>query len=271
MRTLRVLTLNLWNDAGDVERRMEAALMATRTLGVDLIGLQEVREAPGGLRQAERFARAIGGTMEFAAADPHSPRGPVGNAIVSRLPISHASSIALPSPDDDPRVALAAEVATPAGPMAFISTHLSYRPEQSPVRERQVLALDQFARDRRRALPTVMCGDFNTSPDSDAIRFLTGRASLDGRGTYWRDTFARVRPHEDGYTWSAHNPHVVRHIERNRRIDYIFIGPLSDDGRGAVIEARVELSRQESNGEFPSDHFGVFAEIALDPIDEPHW
>ena len=30
-----------------------------------------------------------------------------------------------------------------------------------------------------------------------------------------------MRPHSDGYTWSARNPQVVRHVERNRRIDVL--------------------------------------------------
>lgn len=270
MRTLRVLTINLWHDAGDVARRMDAALAATRALDVDVIGLQEVRQSPTGLRQADLFARLLGGRAEFAAADPDSLRGPVGNAVVSRLPLSAPATLRLPSPEGDPRVALAVDVQTPAGPLRFLTTHLSYPPEQSPLREQQVLALDAFARAGKRALPSVMTGDFNASPDTDAVRFLTGRASLEGCGTYWRDSFARVRPHEDGYTWSARNPHVVRHIERNRRIDYVFVGPLGEDSRGAILDARVVLDQCEESGEFPSDHFGVFAEVALDPVDTPH-
>jgi endonuclease/exonuclease/phosphatase family metal-dependent hydrolase len=269
VRTLRVLTLNLWNDQGAYARRMESAITAIRLLEVDVIALQEVREAPGHVAQASEFARALGGSAAFGVADPASRDGPIGNAVISRLPMRHLGVTLLPSPPGDPRAALAVEVETAAGALAFVSTHLSWQLEASPVRERQVVALDQFAHQHERSLPTVMCGDFNATPNSDAIRFLCGRKSLEGRGTYWRDAFHRIHPHEDGYTWSAHNPQVKRHVERNRRIDFVFVGPLGDDGRGAILDSRVVLDQPDKEGVYPSDHFAVFAEMALDPVEAP--
>jgi endonuclease/exonuclease/phosphatase family metal-dependent hydrolase len=267
--TLRVLTLNIWGDHGDWQRRMDTAIAEAKALRLDIIGLQEVREVQGGLRQAELFARAIGGHYQFAAADTESPGGPIGNAVVSRLPLSNPASIPLPAPRGDHRVALAVDVETPRGKVAFISTHTSWELEASVVREQQVVALDAFARGRHLELPSVMVGDFNATPDADSIRFLTGRKSLTGQSTYWRDAFARVRPHSDGYTWSARNPQVARHVERNRRIDYVFVGPLAVDGRGAILDARVALDVPSPDGVFGSDHFAVYAEIALDPVEGP--
>src|SRR5437762_979979 len=117
-RTLRVLTLNLWHDSGDVHRRMEVAIAEAKALKLDVIGLQEVREAEA-LRQAEAFAKAIDGHYEFGVADPESPGGPIGNAVVSRLPLKHAATIPLPTPRGDHRVALAVDIETPVGRLAF--------------------------------------------------------------------------------------------------------------------------------------------------------
>src|SRR4051794_40349012 len=124
-RTLRVLTLNLWHDSGDVHRRMEVALAEAKALKLDVIGLQEVRERDG-MRQAEMFAKAIDGRYEFGVADPESEGGPIGNAIVSRLPMRNPATIPLPTPRGDYRVALAADIETPVGRLAFISTHISW-------------------------------------------------------------------------------------------------------------------------------------------------
>jgi endonuclease/exonuclease/phosphatase family metal-dependent hydrolase len=267
--TLRVMSLNLWNDRGDVTQRLQAALAAIKLLDVDAIGLQEVREAHGGLRQAQQIAAALDAKSIFAAADARSPSGAIGNAVVSRLPMRLLGETMLPADGRDPRVAVAVELQTRYGAFCFVTTHLTWEMEASPIRERQVVALDAFARPFARSLPSVMTGDFNASPDADAIRFLTGRKSLDGQGTYWRDAWARIHPHDDGYTWSARNPQVVRLVERNRRIDYIFVGPLADDGRGAIVDARVVLDQPDKDGVFPSDHFAVFAEIALEPVEEP--
>src|SRR5213080_3428400 len=102
-RTLRVLTLNLWHDSGDVNRRMEVAIAEAKALKLDVIGLQEVREATG-LKQAEMFAKAIDGRYEFGVADPDSEGGPIGNAVVSRMPLKNGATIPLPTPRGDHRV-----------------------------------------------------------------------------------------------------------------------------------------------------------------------
>src|SRR4051812_20088598 len=109
-QTLRVLTLNLWGDNGEHLRRMETAIAEAKALRLDLIGLQEVRQARGRLTQAEEFARAIGGHYEFAAADPDSPGGPIGNAVVSRFPLSRPEHMKMPAPTGDHRCALAVDV-----------------------------------------------------------------------------------------------------------------------------------------------------------------
>jgi endonuclease/exonuclease/phosphatase family metal-dependent hydrolase len=268
VRSIRIVTINMWNDAGDSDQRMEVLVPALVALQPQIVGLQEVRQGASGARQAEMIARALGADHRFAAVDPHSPRGPIGNAVVSKLPIGDSSTLVLPGPPGDPRNALRCEIETPAGRMPFITTHLSWELDAAPVREQQVVALDEFARARPGPLPAVMTGDFNCTPDSLVHQFLTGRASLVGRGTYWRDAYQRRHPHSDGYTWAARNPFVARNVERDRRIDYVFVGPLREGGPGAILHARVVLDLAGLAGSYPSDHFGVFAEIALVPVDD---
>src|SRR5262249_46080541 len=123
---LRVLTLNLWNRSGDIERRMDVALAGVPSLQPRLLGLHEGIEGPGGRPHAGAFPRAGGGDFRSPAADPDSPGGPIGNAVVSRLPIGASASVRLPGPEHDPRVALAVEVTTPLGPLCYLSTHLSW-------------------------------------------------------------------------------------------------------------------------------------------------
>jgi endonuclease/exonuclease/phosphatase family metal-dependent hydrolase len=224
-----------------------------------------VREGPQ-LRQAQRIAAALGAEYRFAAVDETSPRGPIGNAVISRLPILSHSVLTLPAPADHPRNALRCELETPAGRLSFITTHLAWELDAAPTREAQVVALDAFAKKDPGPIPTVLTGDFNCTPDSDVHRFLTGRASLGGRGTYWRDAYQRRHPHSDGFTWSARNHYVARSVERNRRIDFIFVGPMTDDGPGAILHARVVLDLPGADEVYGSDHFGVFAEIAAVPV-----
>jgi endonuclease/exonuclease/phosphatase family metal-dependent hydrolase len=152
--------------------------------------------------------------------------------------------------------------------LPFVATHLSWEMWQAPRREKQVVALDEFVHENPGDLPVVIGGDFNTSPDSAAIMFLTGKMSLQGRGTYYRDAWQRRHPFERGATWSDKNPYTVRWIERNRRLDYLFVGQIRDDGWGAILDCRVVLDMPGPDGTFASDHFGVYAEIGLAPPEE---
>jgi endonuclease/exonuclease/phosphatase family metal-dependent hydrolase len=266
MQSIRIVTLNLWNGQRGVERRMEVLIPQLVALQPHIVTLQEVVEKPGGIMQGHIIAEALRGHYRFGVVDPHSPGGPIGNAIVSRLPITNEQHLQLPGPPNDLRGAIRCDVTTPAGRVAIVTTHLSWELDRPQAREEQVLVLDQFARQNPGPIPTVMTGDFNCTPDALVHQFLTGRSSLHGKGTYWRDAFDRRHPHSDGFTWSARNPYVARSVERNRRVDYVFVGSMKDEGPGAILHARVVLDLPGADEVYPSDHFGIFMEMALSPV-----
>jgi endonuclease/exonuclease/phosphatase family metal-dependent hydrolase len=264
--SIRIVTLNLWNGQRGAERRMEVLLPQLCALQPHVVTLQEVLESPHGLMQGRRIAEALDGQYRFGCVDPESAGGPIGNAIVSRLPIVGESRLVLPSPPRDKRGALRCELQTPRGRVSVVTTHLTWELDAPHVREQQVLALDEFARVNAGEIPTLLTGDFNCTPDALVHRFLTGRDSLQNRGTYWRDAYQRRHPHSDGFTWSARNPYVARSVERNRRVDFIFVGGMKDEGPGAILHSRVVLDLPGTDDIYPSDHFGVFAEVALVPV-----
>jgi endonuclease/exonuclease/phosphatase family metal-dependent hydrolase len=267
VKSLRIVTLNLWNGQRGVEHRMEILVPQLLALHPHVITLQEVLEKPGGMMQARMIADALRGEYRFGVVDAESTGGPIGNAIVSRLPIRGESRLMLPGPVGDRRGALRCEIETAAGRVSVVTTHLTWELDAPQHREEQILVLDRFAKERAGEIPTLLTGDLNCTPDSLVHQFLTGRASLQGRGTYWRDAFQRRHPHSDGFTWSARNPYVARSVERDRRVDYIYIGPMKDDGPGAVLHSRVVLDLPGPDGTFASDHFGVFADIALEQVE----
>jgi endonuclease/exonuclease/phosphatase family metal-dependent hydrolase len=268
MRAVRIVTLNIWNNSGNPDARFEVLIPQLIALQPQLVALQEVREVTGGRNQAEMIAKALRADWRFAVADADSPGGPIGNAILSRMPILSESVLPLPSERfNDRRNALRCDIQTPSGRLPFVSTHLSWELDGAPEREQQIVLLDEWAKRDPSELPAIICGDFNCTPESLVHQFLTGRASLLGRGTYWRDAYQRRHPHSDGFTWSARNPYVARSIERNRRLDYVFVGPMRDGGPGAVLHSRVVLDLPNGEEVFASDHFGVFVEVALIPVE----
>jgi endonuclease/exonuclease/phosphatase family metal-dependent hydrolase len=267
-RTIRVVTLNLWSASSDVERRIGLAIHGLKALSPDIVTLQEVvGETATFENHAALIARALDARWHFDPVGPRPDQPQVGNAIVSRFPIESHGSILLPSPPGDPRRALMCHVKTPYGVLPILSTHLSWEMWHAEWREKQVVVLDEFVRAKPAELPPIIGGDFNTAPDSAAIMFLTGRMSLLGRSTYYRDCWQRHHPFERGATWSTKNPYTVRWIERNRRLDYLFVGQIRDDGWGAVIDSRVIFDIPGPDGIFPSDHFGVYAEIGEAPAE----
>jgi endonuclease/exonuclease/phosphatase family metal-dependent hydrolase len=267
VRPVRVVSLNLWNDRPDAARRIQVAIDGLRGLQPDVIGLQEVVSSES-FDQAQQIAGALEMGFFYDPVDQRRIGGALGNAIVSRFPILATDSAPLPGPPEDPRRVAHAQVETPNGRLPFFTCHTSWEMWLSPRREAQVVAVDEFVHAHPGDLPPILTGDFNASPDTSAIRFLTGRTSLLGRGTYYRDAFARRRPHSDGHTWSDRNPYAVRWIERNRRLDYIFVGQMTATGWGAILDARVVLDLPGPDGTFASDHFGVYAEIGLAPAEE---
>jgi endonuclease/exonuclease/phosphatase family metal-dependent hydrolase len=263
---LRFLTLNLWGFEPPLERRMELVAGSLASLDPDVVGLQEVREAPGRPNQAEALAVPAGYQFVFAPAVAFGG-GHEGLALLSRHPIAEHATLELPHADPgERRILLSARLTTPAGDLWVHTTHLNYRLQHGRQREDQVQAIDASV-SARQAVPQVLMGDFNARPESDEMRFLRGLATLGDRRTHYQDAWERVHPGEPGWTWCSANPYTraLDFLEPDRRLDYIFVTPARRDGRGRIHDCRIVLDQPASDGIYPSDHFGVLAEVQVTP------
>jgi endonuclease/exonuclease/phosphatase family metal-dependent hydrolase len=271
MSTLKVVTLNLWGEQPPLDRRMGLAVDGLRALGPDVVGLQEVRQVPGSVpNQAETLAAALGMEHYFEAATPWGG-GDEGIAVLSRHPIAARRVHELPhAVATERRLLLGVTVKTPAGDVDVWTTHLNYRLTDGGKREDQIVAIDGHINAAPSELPKILCGDFNATPDSDEIRFLRGLHTAAGRRTFWQDAWERRHGRADGFTWARANPYTarLRWLERDRRLDYIFVSPMKRDGRGVVHDCRIVLDRAAADGALPSDHFALYAEIQLSPLEE---
>jgi endonuclease/exonuclease/phosphatase family metal-dependent hydrolase len=137
----------------------------------------------------------------------------------------------------------------------------------------------EFIRTTAGASPFVLMGDFNALDRSPAIAHLLAFGMV--------DAFRAVRPEDPGFTWdpgtSVNHQLYYRKTERldgdrslsdtlhdvwqvtPKRIDYIFVGPVSEITAGhlSVTSSRVVLN-DIINGVHTSDHYGVFADISFD-------
>jgi endonuclease/exonuclease/phosphatase family metal-dependent hydrolase len=264
MAKLRVVTLNIWNRCGPWDERLVAIRSHLGTLDADLVGLQEVVVTKDGdrLDQAAAIADGLGYTSAFGAS--HRNGYAFGNAILSRWPIARSEAFALPKLEAaEKRSLLFAEVDAPMGKLPVFVTHLSWKLDEGYVREAQIQAItEHVARLSPRAgLPPILMGDFNAEPDSDEMRYLRGLKSLGGKSVYFADCFGIVGE-GPGATYSKRNPFAALQKEPERRIDYIYVRGPDERLSGEPLAARV-CCDTPVKGVFPTDHFGVLAEIAI--------
>ena len=274
MRPLRVLTLNLWGAQAPLARRMALIADGIAALAPDVVALQEVQErtaaSPPLPNQAESLGKATGFAHVFAPAVAFAG-GHEGVALLSRLPVLAHEARPLPhATADEARVVLSVAldlgaVADGKTPLWVHTTHLNYRLGHGRQREDQVIAVEAELAARPDSVPQILLGDFNARPESDEIRWLTGLTTLAGRRTLLQDAWARRHPHAPGWTWAAANPYTapLAFLQPDRRLDYIFVTPERRDGRGRVHDCRIVLDRPAEDGVYPSDHFGLLAEIQV--------
>jgi endonuclease/exonuclease/phosphatase family metal-dependent hydrolase len=242
----------------------------------DLIGFQEALRVPY-LEQVPELLAGRAYHLDYVAASPFWKRGRepeagvVGNAVASRWPIVAREELRLPeSGDGETRAALCVEVEAPFARLCFTVTHLNWKLDHGWIRERQVEAVCELAlRHRaRRGFPPVLVGDFNAEPDSAEILYVTGKRASAGKSVCFLDAWARAGRGGSGITWSNRNPYARLECEPDRRIDYVFAGlPRQRDGRGELLDCRV-VCDEPAEGVWPSDHFGVYAELRTERIAE---
>lgn len=122
--------------------------------------------------------------------------------------------------------------------VAFMNTHLGFGEENQI---KSVNLIFEYAK-KTENLPTFITGDFNMTPNSAPYSVMTKKFTdinevtvKDRRNTY------------HGYDISA---------QRNEHIDYCFI---NDKVRPITFKIIDELV----DGKFPTDHFGIYAEIDI--------
>jgi endonuclease/exonuclease/phosphatase family metal-dependent hydrolase len=260
MDRIRVATLNIWNRMGPWEQRLVAIQKEIKRSQPDIIGLQEVLVLPElEFDQARAIAEGFGYHAAFGRSPDATPYT-MGNAVLSRWPISRTFTFALPGTDEH-RCLVFAEIESPVGKIPFFSTHLNWKFDESNIRQLQVRCIARFVESTATAdaYPALVVGDFNAEPDSDEIRFMRGLGSLGGSSVHFHDAYGHVGV-APGVTFARRNTFAGLLREPDRRIDYVWVRGGDERFRGEPLAARVAWG--EPDGEvFASDHFGVIAEL----------
>lgn len=259
---VRVLTWNLWWRFGPWERRAPGIEATLAAAAADVVCLQEVWAADG-RNQADDLGAALGCHVVTSAAGDDRPA--LGNAVLSRHPVTASEVVALPASSGapGPRTVVWARIDAPIGPVDVFCTHLAYRFDESALRRAQLAAVVDTVAARRgsvdHAFPPILCGDLNAVPDSDEIRALTGAAPPFADGVVFTDAWAAVG-RGPGHTWDDRNPHLATTSWPRRRLDYVLVGWPRPKPLGNPVRARLAGGRP-IGGEWPSDHLAVVVDL----------
>jgi endonuclease/exonuclease/phosphatase family metal-dependent hydrolase len=245
---MRILTLNIWKDEGDLAARLEMIAAECRLLQPDMICLQEVY-ADARIDAGEWLADALGVTRIAVPARTKQRSGVLsssGLAILSRLPLLAEEGLDLPSSAaDGGRKALSAVLETAYGPLRVVSLHLSHlkAEEGDMLRSQQLAAIWSWA-NQGWEHPIILAGDFNATRKAACFDWLAHQSTITGTDSLLPQA-----------TSLRHQPNAL--------IDHILLA-----GRSAWQLSDAELSFtgvDAKSGCFASDHFGILAN--LDPID----
>jgi len=271
-RPLRVLTANIWNYAAPYEIRMQLLRAQIAALDPDLIGFQEAGWKPGEQHQVKQLLAGMHYHIDHEAEGTDAEQTRLLDvAVASRWPIKRRAVKRLPGSGKVLAVEVAAPI--PTGSLVLMSTFGTNRWQFDKARARELdaVALDAFVRTfcDPQGFPPIIAGDFDATPDSGSIRFLTGRQSLQNRSTHYYDAWEAAANPSQGYTWTTDNAYAKKTTEliwrlsnHHRRIDYVFLGsPHHYRTYGAVVSAKVVLNKPQGDN-WPSDHLGVLVEIA---------
>jgi endonuclease/exonuclease/phosphatase family metal-dependent hydrolase len=261
---VRVVTWNLWWRFGPWAERQKAVLAVLRELRPDVLGLQEVWSTDDGAGLAEWLAGELGLHCAFAASEAPGrwqrrigdDTVGIGNAVLSRWPVTERAALRLPAPAelDDGRLAFYARLDAPGHPVPFFTVHLNSGTRARAVRREQAAALVEFVAAHRHgtAFPPVVTGDFNAPPESPEVRLL--------RAGGLHDAWDHADPAAPGAIWDAANPYIPHPPVPGVRIDHVHVGPPGPGGLGAVRAVR-RAGDGPVDGVWPSDHAAVVADL----------
>lgn len=282
MQRLRVATLNVWNRSGPWPERLQLIRRELQTLSPDVLGLQEVMRLvdpatseplSAELDQAAEITTGFGYHVMYAIGSDYGNGLVMGNAVASRFPILETRSQRLPDGGTGERRVIAyALLDTPWGRLPVFVTHFNWRFEHGFVRVKQATFsadwIDEVAPPRPDHLPALLLGDLNAEPDSDEMRFFRGLGVQGGKSVHYADAWVYAGDGSQGATFDRKNHYAARNCEPPRRIDYILVRGPDSEHRGEPLAAKIVFNRSEPGQDgpvWPSDHFGMYAEIAVEP------
>ena len=256
---MQIATYNIWNSSADRVARQEMLCRALNRVNADVVALQEVS----------------------AIAEQHYPQYPhtvfrwypeeenEGLGFLSKHPVLSAEAgweFSAELHDCGLRVKLRIDETS----VAVTNVHLDWK--SIARREAQILAVTEWIAARSEPdCIEILCGDFNSYPESSIYRFLRGQQTLSGQeGPVWHD-LAAIHASRHGVVPSptldfGTNPRWANDptLELPARFDWILVQERWPAPMPRVNSVElIGLHPMPGSDIVPSDHYGVLADLEM--------
>jgi len=261
---MQIATYNIWNSNTDKTERQEMLCQELNRVNADVVALQEVSAIA-----EQSYTQYPHTVFRRYSEQGGEGLGNEGLRFLSKFPVLSAEagwefSAALHN------CGLRVKLRINGVSVAVTNVHLDYK--SVAVREAQILAVTDWMAARSEPEDAeILCGDFNSYPESSVYRFLRGQQTLNGQeSSVWHDlaaVYASRRgtlpaPTLDFQTnprW-ANNPS----LELPAQFDWILVQerwPASMPKlRSVELIGRYPLPDSRI---VPSDHYGVLADLEM--------
>lgn len=263
MPVFKIVTINILSDLSRWKERRSLLIQGLAAIEPDLIAVQEVRlpQNPAGW-----LAEQLGFKHLYLSPKAGIESSREAIAILSRYPFECQESLDL---GGQGRVAQYVQVMVDDRPLLLANGHFYWQPGESRARLRQVESLLNWLKDFPSHPPSVICGDFNSTPETPSIQRMR---------QLFNSAYASVHGDEPAYTCPTPLPRSRRsqlrtllgffllirpkYLDLTWRgtLDYIFVDP-----RLKVLDCQIVLDQPEPDNPkiYPSDHFGLYAKIEI--------
>jgi endonuclease/exonuclease/phosphatase family metal-dependent hydrolase len=292
LKDFNLLHVSTWNILGDGYKQPDRlSRVAAEISDFDICAVQEIVFSDDKKSSAHELSKLSGlhlaslvptGTNNLVSGDPQA------TAILSRLQIIEPN-IQINVPVEDTKGVMR-EPKNYAGAILrskskrhvlIVSIHLPWGGIKEFRRLAHIqticLQIDKIMENLPHDSIAILAGDFNSTPNSDTVRFLSGDLAVDSFESFWIDTWATAGL-GDGYTFdpTIENLNIARtalqsgiqkpELMPKRRLDYIFVRGWVYGRSGSPLATSLIGEFPDVNGLHASDHFGIYARL-WDPID----
>ncbi|MDR3110879.1 MAG: endonuclease/exonuclease/phosphatase family protein [Planctomycetaceae bacterium] len=214
---LRVVAYNVHHCEGtDGKLDVERTASVMKRLNPDLIAVQEIdvnTRRTDKQNQAELLAKSLGMKFAFGKAIDYQG-GEYGILILSKFPIVEQKMVLLPpKAQQEQRGVLVANIKlSDSKTIRFACTHLSVASAEE--RQVQVEKINELLLDEK--IPTIIAGDFNARPRSDAMKTILKSWTDSDDPTFKKHT---MPAHPNKIDYILFNPKSAFEVRESQTID----------------------------------------------------